>query len=197
MSDVPLSATLQPRDIGIFVTCRERKVKPFWISLQPKGDISIGCTDHRYQVVRRSAPGAPVVSDQIVRNPHVTFHAPHRMHLIGNRGTALIEALTWGSAAPPGEPSRRWIEVSTSPIRDLSTHTTDARHGKNAEMWPIECDDETRSPTLFVDFATAAHHALGKNDKTAKFLVWGQTVLLFRLGLADPQPPNLQLFTWG
>ena len=198
-TDDPTNEAPLGREIGIFVRCGKRLVKPFWISLQRDGSVSVGCTDERYQVARRGMPDGRVVADEIVRNPHVTFHPPtRRLHLIGNRGGHLGEAITWGSEIPAGEPPHLWIECVTSPIAALRARKFGAQHGRQqVERWPVETRDDTKSPFLAVDFATPFHAALGSGDKTAKFLAWGQAVFRFRLGLIDPQPPQMRWYTWG
>jgi hypothetical protein len=180
------------RSVQIRVRCGERAVSAFWVSLQAKGDVSVGSSD-RTMRVRRIGPDGTPIADELVDNPHVTFHQPHWTHLIGNKGTALWEALTW-AAPEPGEPPASWIEIVTSPIKTL--RTGQGRHGQNVETWPLDFANDSKAACLFVDFANASH-AAQKQSGQDRYITWGNAVLRFRVGMLDGQEPSIQVWTWG
>jgi hypothetical protein len=181
------------QEIHIRARCGGRDVKLFWISLKSNGNISVGSAGRSTQVVRRRKLEGKEGVDELIQDPHVTFHRPHWTHLTNNRGPAIWEALTWGAPAP-GNPPQSWIELITSPIGSLPIGGR--RYGQEVEPWLLECDDDSKSAILFVDFANMSHVAANKS-KQDRFVIWGETVLRFRFAVLDGQSPALQVYTWG
>jgi hypothetical protein len=185
-------ADLIDRLIHLRIRCGERTMNAFWISLRANGDVSVGSSDRKLRV-SRIGPSGLGDDHQIVVNPHVTYHQPSWTHLTGNRGVALWEALTFGEPGP-GEPPASWVEIVTSPIRMLRDGR--GRNGQNAEVWPLDYPDDSKSACLLVDFARASH-AQQNRSMQEKYIAWGRTVLRLRVATLDAREPSIQVFTWG
>jgi hypothetical protein len=182
---------LVDRSIQIRIRCGGLEVNAFWVSLQANGDVSVGSSD-RTMRARRVRHDGTLVADGLVDNPHVTFHHPHWTHLIGNKGVALWQALTWAEPEPGGPPAS-WIEIVTSPIKNL--RQGQGRQGQQVEIWVLDCSNDNESAVLLVDFVGASHaqNTLAHD----KYVTWGNTILRFRVATREGQAPSIEVHTWG
>lgn len=188
-------------DIKLCIDTANELKNLLWISLTPRGFISVGFPDHTFEArsllishndVRylETVDVAASYSQTAIKNPHFTFHPPGHFHLKSEDGTVLYERVIFA------DEDSKWLKFVSKNIESLPYYLQPP-HGREVQIFKLVSPRSDCSVAVDIDFVKTPGPTHLESKKISHYLSWGQITLKIVAYCVPVQEPSLSCDVLG